>query len=149
MAYCIYYVPMSRTLRRLAPFIAAAVILSPLLREPRDDTYPLSTYPMFATDRGAIMSIDTAVTIDPTGGTDHLSPKQISGTDEIVSAAVVVSRAVRNGDAELLCIDIADRLDNPDLTVQIRTEVVDTAALVDHNARPISIEVVSECRSGQ
>lgn len=132
-------------LRRLSPLIAAAVVLSPLLHSPNHDSYPLSTYPMFADDRGPETTIDTAVAIDSDGNVHRLSPKIISGTDEIVTASVVVQRAIIRGDAEDLCQDIAKVVDDASMIIQVRSELVDTVAVVVDGAPPLSIVIRAEC----
>ena len=89
---------------------ASLVVLAPLLRAPKDDTYPLSTYPMFATDRGAVHEIATAVGIDTDGSVMRLSPRSIAGTDEVVLASVTVARAVARGEADELCAELVEFL---------------------------------------
>lgn len=138
---------MRSALRRLAPFLAAAIILTPLLRAPHNDTYPLSTYPMFATDRGADHTISTAVSIDERGEVSRLSPKLIAGTDEVVLAAVTVARAVGRGEVDELCAEILDRIDGP-AHIIIRSETLDVVAHVVNGAEPRRIEVHAECESG-
>ena len=141
-----YDVVMSRGVRRLAPLIAAMVVLFPLVHDPRHDSYPLSTYPMFAPDRGAVLNIDTVVLVDAEGEIHRLDPNTISGTDEIVTASVVVVKAIQRGDSDLLCQEVADRIGDPSATIEVRTEQVNTIDVVDHHADPISVTVWSECR---
>lgn len=141
-----YDVAMPRVLRRLAPFIAAAVVLSPLLHNPRHDSYPLSTYPMFAPDRGALLTIDTVVRVDSAGVVHRLDPNTISGTDEIVTASVVAVKAIRRGDSDLLCREVADRIGDPTATIEVRSELVNTIDVVNHRGEPVSVTVWAECR---
>ena len=137
---------MTATIRRLAPLLAAAVVLLPLLRSPESDSYPLSTYPMFATDRGRVAAIATAVAIDADGVVSRLGPAAIGGTDEVILAAATVSDAVRRGEVEELCAEIADRLDPADhSTVIIRTEVVDVVDHIAEDASPLSIDEHGRC----
>jgi hypothetical protein len=136
--------------RRLVPIIAAVVVLSPLLRAPEDDSYPLSTYPMFATDRGREAAIATAVGIGEDGSVRRLSPEAISGTDEVILAAATVSAAVRRGEVEELCDEIADRLSGSDhLAVVIRTELIDVVEHVADDAPAMSIDEHGRCEVGR
>ena len=105
-------------LRLAGPVVAAVVVLSPMLREPTNDTYPLSTYPMFAFDRGAEHTIGTAVEIGADGAAVRLSPKLIAGTDEVILASVTVKRSIASGEADQLCEEIAERL-GPGRTVEV------------------------------
>jgi hypothetical protein len=128
----------------VAPVVAALAVASPLLRDPTSDTYPLSTYPMFATDRGGAHRIATAVEIDPDGTVHRLSPELIAGTDEVVLAAVTVDRSVRRGEADELCAEIADRV-GPGRRIDVRTETVDVVALVADDAPPLEVETHASC----
>ena len=112
-----------------------------------DDGFPISTYPMFTSDRGRVMSLDTVVLV--TGdGRERLSPEAIGGTDEIVLAAVIVGDAVDEGPAALqrLCREVAERVDRPG-TVEIVTERHDTVALLQDGAAPVEIEVHDRCEA--
>ena len=135
---------MSRRLRLLLLGVTAAVALSPLARDPRSDTYPLSTYPMFAADRGAAHRIPTVVEVLDDGSTARLSPELIAGTDEPVLTAVTVGRAVRDGQAEDLCGEVAARL-GPGRRARVQTEHHDVIETVAADAPPWRIEIHAEC----
>jgi hypothetical protein len=129
---------------RAAALLAAAVVLSPLLRSPTDDTYPLSTYPMFASDRGAVHQMATAVEIEADGSASRLSPDLIAGTDEVVLASVTVTRAIQRGESAELCEEIAERA-GASRIIEVRTELIDVVALVADDAPPISFVVQARC----
>ncbi|MEZ5244212.1 MAG: hypothetical protein R2707_03880 [Acidimicrobiales bacterium] len=135
---------MPRSVRLLLLGLAAMVVLSPLVRSPQSDTYPLSTYPMFATDRGDEHRIPTVVEVLGDGTTARLSPELIAGTDELVLTAVTVSRAVRDGQVDALCAEVADRL-GAGRRARVQTELHDVIDLVADGAPPIAIEVHAEC----
>lgn len=135
---------MSRRFRLLLLGIVAAVALSPLTRDPRDDTYPLSTYPMFATDRGAVHRIPTVVEVLGDGATVRLSPESIAGTDEPVLTAVTVGTAVRNGRADALCLDVVERL-GAGRRARVQTERHDVIAMIAVDAPPLAVEIHAEC----
>jgi hypothetical protein len=88
--------------------VVLAVVLSPLVRDPRHDGYPLSTYPMFATPRDTRMSISFAVGETADGAHRTLTPMMI-GTPEVLQAAATIARAVGRGGGETaaLCERIA------------------------------------------
>jgi len=90
--------------------VLVAATLWPVARDPREDGFPLSTYPMFATARPT-----TLVMSYPLGETAHgnvaLLPRLI-GSPEVLQARAIVERAVaggRNGMAQL-CGRIAERV---------------------------------------
>ena len=88
----------------------AAAVASPALRSGAKDSYPLSTYPMFAAKRSnPRLYIAEAVSVD--GSRARLAPNYL-GTDEVMQAAVLVRRAVRASEqrTQQLCEDIAQRV---------------------------------------
>ena len=128
--------------------VAVAVVAAPaVLPEPEDD-FPVSTYPMFTAERGRVVDLDTAVLVDA-DGRHRLSPEEVGGTDEIVAAAVAVSRAIAGGPAALavLCQDIAERVDASG-TVEVVTERHDAVGLLQDGAPALSTNVHHECEAG-
>jgi hypothetical protein len=127
--------------------VVGLVVVAPaLLPDPADD-FPISTYPMFTAERGEVVDIDTAVRVDD-AGRHRLSPEMVGGTDEIVSAAVTVSRAIAGGDAALtrLCGEIAARVDDPG-TIEIVTERHDAVALLQDGTEPLGVTVHQRCEA--
>ena len=124
--------------------VGAAVVAPAVLPDAKDD-FPISTYPMFTSERGEVVDLDTAVLVDDEGR-HRLSPEAIGGTDEIVAAAVTVSNAIAGGSAtlDLLCQDIADRVDDRG-EVQIVTERHDAVDLLRDGAPAIEVTVHERC----
>jgi hypothetical protein len=129
----------------LVTAVVAAVLLAPAVLPDASDGFPVSTYPMFTSERGRVMALDTVVLVDA-GGRHRLSPEAISGTDEVVLASTTVRRAIAGGEAALrrLCRDIARRVDRPG-EVQVVTEVHDTIDLIRDDAEPRSTDVLARC----
>jgi hypothetical protein len=126
----------------------ALAVLAPAALPGASDGFPISTYPMFTSDRGRVMALDTVVLV--TGGQrERLSPTLVGGTDEIVHAAVTVSNAIQGGAPALdaLCREIAGRLE-PGGEVQIVTERHDTIALLQDDADPLDVQVHRRCTAG-
>jgi hypothetical protein len=124
--------------------VGLVVVAPAVLPEPADD-FPISTYPMFTTERGEVVDIDTAVRVDE-AGRHRLTPEIVGGTSEIVSAAVTVSRAIAGGGAALtrLCGEIADRVGEPG-SIEIVTERHDAVALLQDGAEPVEVTVHERC----
>jgi hypothetical protein len=88
--------------------VAAAVVsialigatLSPLVRNPVDDSYPLSTYPMFAWKRPTKLTMSYAIGETAAGERRYLVPR-VLGSGEVLQARAIVERAVRQGGKEL------------------------------------------------
>jgi hypothetical protein len=136
--------------RWLVTAVVAAVVLAPAVWPHPSDGFPLSTYPMFTSERGRVMAIDTVVLVDG-GRAQRLTPELIAGTDEPVLASATVTRAIVDGTASLdrLCREVADRL-GPDRPgeVQVVTETYDTIELLRRGAPPRQRIVHGRCPAG-
>jgi hypothetical protein len=123
---------MGRKAAALASLAIAGAVALPVVGGPGHDSYPLSTYPMFARDRGRTSVLDTAVATDRDGRELTLRPELIGGTHEPVHAAATVSEAVAGGHAARLCTEVAARVAHagPDraTSVQVVTLTYDAVA---------------------
>jgi hypothetical protein len=100
---------------KLATLVLLAIVAWPLVRDPRDDGFPLSTYPMFAVERPTTLTMDYALGVTARGQRRTLSP-QLAGTGEVLQAYALFERAVRGPRADLqrLCGEIAARVARDD-----------------------------------
>ena len=139
---------MTNRTRWLVTAAVACVVAAPAVWPHASDGFPISTYPMFTSDRGRVIAIDTAVLVRD-DRRERLSPDVIGGTDEVVLAAATVSDAIAAGPSALaaLCAEIADRIHRPG-TVEIVTETHDTIALLRDGADPLTIRVHQRCPAG-
>jgi hypothetical protein len=133
--------------RWLVTLGVAVAVLAPAVVPHAADGFPISSYPMFTSDRGRVMALDTVVLVDD-GERTRLSPEVIGGTDEIVLAAVIVRDAISDGATGLqrLCREVADRVDRAG-TVEIVTETHDTVALLQEDAEPLRVQVHHRCEA--
>ena len=94
-----------------ATVLLIGATLSPLLRSPGDDGFPLSTYPMFATYRPTELEMSYALGMTATGERRTLRPTLV-GSGEVLQAFTIVARAVGGGagPSQALCKQIAKRL---------------------------------------
>lgn len=83
-------------------------VLSPALTG--RDSFPLSTFPMYAHDRDDTASFRTAVGVTSSGTTEWLSLELIADTDDPLVAQGALRDAVQRGDGDELCREIADRV---------------------------------------
>jgi hypothetical protein len=95
----------------LASIALIAATLSPLVRAPTDDGFPLSTYPMFATRRLTTLTMHYALGEATPGERIILAPELV-GTGEVLQAMRVIDRAVMGGKPAMskLCAVIASRI---------------------------------------
>jgi hypothetical protein len=110
------------------------------------DSFPLSNYPMFSNDRGRINAFDTAVGVDVGGNVERLSPRRISGSYEVIHAASTVSKAIRAGDADGLCREIAARSRGHGLVrIEVVTETYDAVRWFEGDETPLARRVHARC----
>jgi hypothetical protein len=100
--------------RAFAAAVSLALIaatLWPLARDPRDDGFPLSTYPMFASRRPTRQTYRYALGETARGERRTLTPGLV-GTGEVLQAMRVIDRALAagRGEATKLCAAIAARV---------------------------------------
>ena len=141
---------MTNRIRWLVTLAVAAVVLAPAVWPHASDGFPLSTYPMFTSERGRVVAIDTVVLVVD-GRTERLSPERIAGTDEPVLASATVTRAIVGGPAELgrLCGEVAARLDREQHgEVRVVSETYDTIELLRRSAPPLQTVVHARCPTG-
>ena len=100
---------------RVATIVLLAAVAWPLARDPRDDGFPLSTYPMFAVERPTTLTMDYALGETKTGERRTLSPRLV-GTGEVLQAYALFDRAVQGPreDLQRLCTQIAERVAHDD-----------------------------------
>lgn len=143
----------SGTVRRLLALVVAgavaAFVLWPALAYPDGDSFPQSPYRMFATDRGRVAHLATAVGVGDDGEIRRLSPRLINGTFEVVQASAVVSAAIRRGAADQLCREVATRIGGQgreDLArVEVVTETHDAVAFFAGERDPSARAVHARC----
>jgi hypothetical protein len=140
-------------LRATAWTAAALVVVLGVLPLVLDrDSYPLSTYPMFARDRPRENAVTTAVLVVD-GGVRRLDPELIAATDEVILAVATVVDAVDRGTAGALCAEIAGRVrssgrladGSAPAAVEVVTEWYDAVAYFASDRRPMRRVVHERC----
>ena len=101
---------------RFYAYVVSAVLIGavayPFAWQSREDSFPLSTYPMFSGRMATPeVSIPYALGIEANGKRHHLQPDLVAN-DEVLQARAVLERAVAGGSAEAgrLCSSIARRV---------------------------------------
>lgn len=152
-------------LERLHAYGLSALVLAALLsvlrldpQDPEQDSFPLSTYPMFSYDRGRVASVTVALALGPNGYEAAIPPSFVA-TSETMQALKTIAKSVREGGerAEQLCASIAARVaSSPDDAFRAATEVafvrntVDTIDYLSGNgaARDRAVELRCPVRRG-
>lgn len=94
----------------IATVLVVAALVAPVVLD--RDSYPLSTYPMYASARPAEVDLATADGVDASGGTHRLSLALIGESDDPLIVAGELREAIARGEADGRCAAIARRVAN-------------------------------------
>jgi hypothetical protein len=143
---------MNRWVRPVVTAAVAAVVLAPGVIPSLADDFPLSTYPMFAVDRGPTSVIPTAVGWTEAGSRVRLSPYLLAGTSEPIHAVRTARVEVAGGRSADWCDEIARRAATRPprqhdrvVSIEVVTETHDALATVTAGAEPIRVAVHASC----
>ncbi len=103
--------------RRAVEVLVVGAVVSPAVRD--HDSFPLSTYPMYAFVRDRDAELGTARAYDRDGDEIGLSMEQIAGTDDPLIARDRVEDAIAAGEAGALCAVILRRAPAADAVVVV------------------------------
>jgi hypothetical protein len=106
--------------------VGTVVVISPALRD--HDSFPLSTYPIYAVARPREAEFVTAHGVRADGSAQRLSMDVIARTDDPLIAASRVDDAVAAGRADELCAEIAARVPSDLVAVMVVREWHDVVA---------------------
>ena len=119
--------------------VLVGATLAPVLRDATHDSFPLSTYPMFAVRRPSTLTLDYAIGLTERGERRPIAPALV-GTGEVLQAGAIVNDAVNAGPKALapLCTQIAaaiarDRELDDITTVRIVTGTHDAIEFLIHD----------------
>lgn len=130
-------------------FAALVVLLAaaPVVRSPADDSFPLSTYPMFSLARTQETTVSSAAGYDAAGNRLTLSPTVVGGTREVIQAAGTIVQAIGAGTTEELCREVSARAPAEVVAIEIVTETYDVIAYFDGSEEPLQRTVHARCES--
>jgi hypothetical protein len=138
-----------RVLAYVAGFGATALVLSPLLTGTAD-SFPVSTYPMFARRPGMLVLYSVLVTASD-GSEQRLSPSVV-GSGEVLQTKALIARSVELGPAAMaeLCQGTAERAraatpEAPDGYVDIVRRNYDPIAYFVSGPLPVDQERLFRC----
>lgn len=147
---------MNRWFATLFSVLVLGAVLAPLLRHPDDDSYPLSTYPMFSHGRASPETYVThVVAVDSAGVRTMVPPVEIVSA-EVLLAQVTIARAVAAGPASArrFCQEVADRIQHsrdPKLRaadhVEVETTLIDAIRYLGGDETPIERKTHARCRA--
>jgi hypothetical protein len=121
----------------------------PVLLPAWQDSFPLSTYPMFADRPGRLKLSRLEAVLQ--NGQRLIVPPRAFGSGEELEASIQVEQAVRSGRAAMtyLCFNVAEKLARGGLSVELLEAVrvvFDPIEYLESGPRPIEQKVLSRCR---
>ncbi|MEP6661176.1 MAG: hypothetical protein ABJD24_14770 [Acidimicrobiales bacterium] len=128
---------------RLAAVAVLAAVMSPAVTN--HDSFPLSTYPMYAFRRGRLDTFQVVLGVDATGADHPLSLRVVANTDDPLIGESLVAQSIRAGRADRLCEQVALRVDAATAKVLVAEEVHDVIARARHKPSLTKRTVYAEC----
>lgn len=128
-------------------------VLSPVLGDPRGDSFPLSTYPMFSGRQSSVVDITHVVGFTTKGERVTLAPEAL-GTDEVVQAFETSRQAAAAGaeESRALCEEAAEWGSDhrrEAVSYALVTDRFDAVKYFDGEEAPSSTIVHAECEAGE
>jgi hypothetical protein len=125
--------------------IFAALVLVPLAMPVGWDSFPISSYPMFARgDLGTVVPVSHALLLTEGEGR-RPAPPSLIGTPEVMVAKNIVELAIAQGRAAELCAKIAANAGGEARQVEIVTSTFDTRRYFEVSREPLAREVHARC----
>ena len=133
--------------------VMLALVLRPLAQPAGADSFPFSSYPMFAFGRpSAITDVHHLIAFDADGARRPVPPKLVAN-DEVLQAEVTLYRAVRRGrkTSAALCKRVAQRVaEDPAWADVVRLELIsdryDALVYFAGDTTPISSKRRARCK---
>ncbi len=138
-----------RSIRGLLTAVVVIVLFAPVIRN--QDSFPLSTQPMYATARDGVEWLPSARGVNGrTGDQTRLSMAIVADTDDPLIAKSRLEQGIRSDGASSLCDRIAERVAvDADLRgfdlVEIISEQFDLVDFVANGAEPLDLRVHARC----
>ena len=131
--------------RARAALVAVVVVtgLVPLVQG--HDSFPLSTYPMYAGARADTDVFSFVVGVDADGARLPLSLGVIARTDDALVAQAEVDSRVAGGDADGLCTEVAARVPDDVARVEVVTERHDLVTLATGGDSTLDRTIHASC----
>ncbi|MCB1005813.1 MAG: hypothetical protein KDB35_16640 [Acidimicrobiales bacterium] len=138
----------------IATVMVAAAMVTPVVLD--RDSFPLSTYPMYARARPAEVTLPAAVAVDGEGDVHRLSLELVGGNDDPLIVAAELRDAIAGGRADRTCAAVASRVEaagdtvdgHRPVAIEVVTERYDTVDRVLDEADPVARRVHARCPIG-
>jgi hypothetical protein len=139
----------------LVSVVLTFLVLRPAFLDPRQDSFPLSTFPMFSRpkpDAGLVLTQVLAVL--PDGSRQPLPPKLATGNEEVIQTLRMIRDQVYSGKkrAAVFCEDVAARVRESSnepwskaVAIEVARSHFDTVEYFETGPKPITRKVLVRC----
>lgn len=139
----------------LVSVVLTVLVLWPAFLDPREDGFPLSTFPMFSRpkpDPGLVVTHVLAVL--PDGSREPLPPKLATGNEEVIQTLRMIRDEVYAGRkrAAAFCEEVATRVRESSrepwseaVAIEIARSQFDTVAYFEIGPKPLTRKVLARC----
>lgn len=125
--------------------VVVGILTLPVLGIPSEDSFPLSSYPMFSQERSRIVEVAHAIGAWSDGTETVLGPRWL-GTNEVLTARAVIANAIGEAEERELCEEILRRShDRALIAVSIRIDRFDSVGYFRGDRRPREGREVTRC----
>ena len=135
--------------------VVAILVAMPAFSEPSEDSFPLSTFPMFSrAKRDPGLVVTQVLAVLPDGTREPLPPELATGNVEVIQTLRMIRDEVYGGRdrATAFCQDIAARVRNADdehwrqaKGIEIARSHFDTVAYFETGPQPVTRKVLERC----
>ena len=135
--------------------VVTALVLSPAFGNPNEDSFPLSTYPMFSHGKpNPDLVLTQALAVFANGDRKPLPPKLATGNEEVIQAMRMIVDETYSGEerAKNFCRDIAARINRVSsprwkdaIAVEIARSHFDTVAYFEKEPKPLGRRTLQRC----
>jgi len=130
--------------------VLLAIVAAPVLQAPGYDSFPASSYPMFARDRAREATVHHVVGITDDGRHRPIPPPLVAN-DEVLQAAATIAGAIRTGRAQPLCEEVAARIADETLWrefawIEVTSDRYDVITYFEGATTPSHRNIHARCR---
>ncbi len=129
--------------------ILVGLVASPLAGAFANDSFPISTYPMFATVRSSETHLSHVMLVSPDGD-ERVAPPSAIANDDVLQVQETVLQALDEGPLATvaLCERVARRVAGSGVvSVQVVTSTFDAILYYQRDREPISRQVHATCEA--
>ena len=138
----------------LVSLVATALLVTPAFRNPSEDSFPLSTFPMFSRpkpDPGLVVT--QVLAVFPDGVRKPLPPEIATGNQEVIQTLRMIRDEVYGGRerAAAFCEDVAGRVRDATApwstatTIEIARSHFDSVAYFETGPEPVTRKTLKRC----